>query len=257
VLNPKRYAAEEGHHPLVGTGGGRGVMPVMTTRETDDAGRFAFAAVPPGKYQLSAERTGYLRQSYGARQYSGGGTPVLVADGQTVKDIVFKLSPQAVITGKVLDEDGEPVANMQVRAQKYVYRGGKRQWSGCQRHTSDIGEYRLPECSRGRLSAPNPRNPGRNFRCTPPRIRFRTHRRWHTRSPIIPAPAASIASPIDVGPGGGFAASTSGWSRPVLGARQGDGTSRRPWRNHGDADAEGGGRADAEHGPGARAGEPV
>src|SRR5207237_5256512 len=105
---------------LVGTGGGRGVMPVMTVRETDDAGRFAFTALPPGKYQLSAERQGYLRQSYGARQYSGGGTPVLVGDGQTVKDIVFKLNPQAVITGKVLDEDGEPVANVQGRAQRYV-----------------------------------------------------------------------------------------------------------------------------------------
>src|SRR5256885_697888 len=69
---------------LVGTGGGpeslrnRGVMPVMTIRETDDAGHFAFTALPAGKYQLSAERQGYLRQSYGARKYSGGGTPVLV-----------------------------------------------------------------------------------------------------------------------------------------------------------------------------------
>src|SRR5258708_4187895 len=58
---------------LVGSGGGRGVMPVMTMRETDDAGHFVFTAVPPGKYQLSAERQGYLRQSYGARKYSGGG----------------------------------------------------------------------------------------------------------------------------------------------------------------------------------------
>ena len=61
----------------------------------------------PGKYQLSAERQGFLRQNYGARKYSGGGTPVLVAEGQNVKAIVFQLNPQAVITGKVLDEDGE------------------------------------------------------------------------------------------------------------------------------------------------------
>src|SRR3989442_10476363 len=191
---------------LVGTGGGRGVMPVMTVREPDDAGHFAFTALPPGKYQLSAERQGYLRQSYGARQYSGGGTPVLVADGQTVKDIVFKLNPQAVITGKVLDEDGEPVANMQVRAQKYVYRGGKRQWSPVANgNTSDIGEYRLPELQPGRyLVCSNTRNSGRNFLMqTPAADPLPDTPEMAYAATCYPSTKdTSLASPIDVGPGG-------------------------------------------------------
>src|SRR4051794_29866516 len=120
---------------MMGPGGGpvlagRGsIMPVRKAVETDEQGRSSFAGLEPGKYRLSAERQGYLRQNYGARKYSGNGTPVLVAEGQTVKGIVFQLSPQAVITGKVLDEDGEPMANVQVRALRNLYRGGKRQWT--------------------------------------------------------------------------------------------------------------------------------
>ena len=71
-----------------GPGGrGRPQVPVRKAVETDEQGRFSFAGLDAGKYQLSAERQGYLRQNYGARKYTGGGTPVLVAEGQNVKSI--------------------------------------------------------------------------------------------------------------------------------------------------------------------------
>ena len=151
---PVRAPAGIGAPPLLAN------APVRKAVETDEQGRFSFAGLAPGKYRLSADRQGFLRQSYGARKYSGGGTPVMVADGQSVKGIVFSLSPQAVITGKVLDEDGEPVAGLQVRALKNLYRGGKRQWSQVgNAQTSDIGEFRLPGLEPGRyLVASMPRN---------------------------------------------------------------------------------------------------
>ena len=149
-----------------GGGGGRGQMVVRKAAETDEQGRFAFTGLDAGKYQLSAERQGFLRQNYGARKYSGGGTPVLVAEGQNVKAIVFQLTPQAVITGKVLDEDGEGVAGQPVRALRYVYRGGRRQWSTvATAQTSDIGEFRLPNLEPGRyLVSSNARSGGMNRR---------------------------------------------------------------------------------------------
>jgi uncharacterized surface anchored protein len=132
-------------------GGGRGQMQVRKLAETDEQGRFVFPGLDAGKYQLSAERQGFLRQNYGARKYSGGGTPVLVAEGQNLKAIVFQLSPQAVITGKLLDEDGEGLAGQTVRALRYDYRGGTRQWSMvATAQTSDIGEFRLPNLEPGR-----------------------------------------------------------------------------------------------------------
>jgi hypothetical protein len=186
-------------------GGGRGQLPLRKAAETDDQGRFMFSGLDAGKYQLSAERQGFLRQNYGARKYSGGGTPVLVSEGQSVKAILFQLNPQAVITGKVLDEDGEGIADQPVRALRYVYRGGKRQWSAvANAQTSDIGEFRLPNLEPGRyLVSSNPRNGGMNRRqmqldeplpSTPDMVYATTYYPSST--------STSTAIPIDVGAGG-------------------------------------------------------
>ncbi|SPE30945.1 conserved exported hypothetical protein [Candidatus Sulfopaludibacter sp. SbA6] len=147
---------------------GLGVLS-MSSKETDEQGRFAFTGLEAGRYQLSAERQGFLRQSYGARKYATDGRPIGLAPDQHVEDIVFKLSPQSVIVGKVLDEDGDPVANVQVRALRLAYRGGKKQWSQVAiGQTSDIGEYRIPGLDPGSYQvATNPRNQASNMMQTP------------------------------------------------------------------------------------------
>lgn len=138
---------------------------VMVNKETDDQGRFAFTGMEAGRYQITVERQGYLRQSYGARKYSGGGSPLVLGVDQNVRNLVFKLAPQSVIAGKVLDEDGEAVANIPLRALKQGYRGGKKQWvqagSG---QTSDIGEFRIPNLDPGRyIVSANPGNRAQNM----------------------------------------------------------------------------------------------
>src|SRR5205823_4527630 len=128
-----------------------GVMPINASKETDDQGRFSFTGLPAGRYQLSAERQGFLRQNYGARKFSGNGTPIMLGADQQMTGLVLKLSTQSVVVGKVLDEDGEPVANAQVRLLKYQYRNGKKQWTNANNgNTSDIGEYRIPNLAPGR-----------------------------------------------------------------------------------------------------------
>jgi hypothetical protein len=119
--------------------------------ESDQAGRFLFPALDAGAYRLSATRQGYLASMYGARKVGGMGTPVVVAEGQDVKDIAVSLTPQSVITGKVIDEDGDPVANLMVRAVRNIYRNGRRQWfPAAGANTNDIGEYRLANLEPGR-----------------------------------------------------------------------------------------------------------
>src|SRR6185503_20253495 len=65
----------------------------------------------------------------------------------------------------VFDEEGEPVANVQVRALKMGYRSGAKQWTqagGGQ--TSDIGEFRIPGLDPGRyIVSANPQNRGGNM----------------------------------------------------------------------------------------------
>ena len=89
------------------------------------------------------------------------GATVSVSAGQDVTGIVMKLSPQAVIAGKVLDEDGDPVPYAQVMVLKQRYMRGKRQWmpsGGGQ--VNDLGEFRVSGLQPGRylVAASSPRN---------------------------------------------------------------------------------------------------
>ena len=186
-------------------GGRGGVRPQLMNKETDEQGRFVFTNLDAGKYRLTAERQGFLRQSYGAHKYSGGSTPVAVGEGQTVKAIDFRLMPQGVIAGKVLDEDGEPMANVQVRAQRAYIRNGRKVWSTLVNSTSsDIGEYRLPELK-----------PGSYLVVASPRINFARISSLVSTEPLPATPEMSYAAtfypstpdsatavPVDVGQGG-------------------------------------------------------
>jgi len=71
--------------------------------------------------------------------------------GQHLSGAVWRISPQAVITGRVSDVDGEPVPNIEVSLLQYRFERGKRQlaFSG-QANTNDLGEYRLFGLSPGR-----------------------------------------------------------------------------------------------------------
>ncbi len=133
------------------------------TRQTDETGRFSFTGLAAGQYRISAERQGYLRQSYGARKYNTSGTPITIKENQQVRDLVIRMNPQSVIVGKVLDEDGDPVVGLDVRAMKTVYRNGQKQWTTVNNgETNDVGVYRIPELDPGQyIVATAAQNPGR------------------------------------------------------------------------------------------------
>src|SRR5262245_44991502 len=112
--------------------GGRGgtpfVGPQQQARETDDQGRFVFSNLEAGRYYLSAERQGFLRQNYRGRKHNASGTAIVGGADRRRNNLVMKMNPQSVIAGKGYDADGEPAANLQVRAYKQGYRNGKKQW---------------------------------------------------------------------------------------------------------------------------------
>jgi protocatechuate 3,4-dioxygenase beta subunit len=106
-----------------GVSGGMGMpsMPPATTASTDERGVFRFLGVAPGRYSVTVQRAGYVVATGAAMPGA-----ITVSGGQTVKDIALRLAPQGVIAGKVLDEDGEPVANAMVRAWRWMYTAGAR-----------------------------------------------------------------------------------------------------------------------------------
>jgi len=95
---------------------------------TDAQGRFRLEDIDAGSYFLSARRTGYLNQGYGAEEPDVVGLPVKLAAGERRGDVTLKLTPQALLYGKVTDEDGEAVPDAHVTVFRISYAGGRKQF---------------------------------------------------------------------------------------------------------------------------------
>jgi Carboxypeptidase regulatory-like domain len=111
---------------------------------TDAGGRFEIVGIEPGQYRLWVTRNGYLRQNYGQRSPGRAGTTLALAAGQRLRDLDFHLTPAGVVTGRVVDEDNEPIANARVQAlQLHYYDARRRLVPAGTAGTNDLGEYRL------------------------------------------------------------------------------------------------------------------
>lgn len=114
---------------------------------TSAQGLFEVKELPPGRYTVSASRAGFLRLQYGQRRAAEGGRPLQLADGQTLDRIDFALPRMSVISGRITDEIGEPLAGVTVFSmQARYFRGRKRMvpsGGGGMVRTDDTGEYRL------------------------------------------------------------------------------------------------------------------
>jgi hypothetical protein len=74
---------------------------------TSEDGKFAFSALPAGKYSLTGSKRGFVSSAYD--QHEQFSTAIVTGAGLDTESLVLKLAPGAIITGKVLDEAGEPV----------------------------------------------------------------------------------------------------------------------------------------------------
>jgi hypothetical protein len=116
-----------------------GATPVAT----DASGRFVVTGVDAGQYRIFAERDGFIRQEFGQRRPAGSGTLVNVAAGQELT-LSFSLQPAGVISGRVFNEDNEPVSRTTVQAYTYRYTDGRRSLAPAGNgQTNDLGEYRI------------------------------------------------------------------------------------------------------------------
>jgi len=82
----------------------------------DADGRFFFTDLPAGEYYLGAIRDGYVTGQYGQRRATARGELLPLKEGERRIDVVLRVWKYAVIGGTVLDEAGEPVVGVAVRA---------------------------------------------------------------------------------------------------------------------------------------------
>ncbi len=134
-------------------------MQTNYTTNSDASGRFAMKDLEPGKYRLSVTSNGFARASYGARGGDKAGVTLSLDAGLHMKGVDVKLTPHGVITGRVVDQDGDPVVHVGVQAQ--VYRrmdGRKRLVTAGYASTDDLGEYRIFGLEPGRYYLSAARN---------------------------------------------------------------------------------------------------
>jgi protocatechuate 3,4-dioxygenase beta subunit len=113
------------------------VLPILTGAD----GRFVFRDLAAGTFTISATKSGYSN----APASRSAGQSVAVTDSQREVSVAVRLWKNAVISGTVLDEAGEAVAGVQVRALGRAMSGGRIRYASSTAVgiTDDRGVYRF------------------------------------------------------------------------------------------------------------------
>jgi hypothetical protein len=139
---------------------------------TDERGRFILRDLPPGQYTIRAQRDGYGPRTISPNAFVS--RTVALGPRQRLQDVRLSLVPWGIISGRITDSAGKPLANVAVSVGRVTYPDGKRTVSfdtglGTSR-TSDLGEYRLAWLGPGNYfvraesgSAADGPNTGRGF----------------------------------------------------------------------------------------------
>jgi protocatechuate 3,4-dioxygenase beta subunit len=118
---------------------------------TDASGHYSITGIEPGTYRLSASHTGFLNMDYNARRPQSGGTTLDIGRAEKKTGVDFRLTPHGVITGKITDEDGDPVQGVQVQIMRVMYNQGMPQMQiNASDASNDLGEYRLSGITPGK-----------------------------------------------------------------------------------------------------------
>jgi Carboxypeptidase regulatory-like domain len=117
---------------------------------TDPLGQFRIEGVLPGEYEVAIVRPGFVRVNSRSEK-----NRITVTAGQDLTGLVYKMQAAGVVSGKITEADGDPVAGVTV----WVTRvgkggeaagvvGGSNQDAG-EESTNDLGEYRIANLRAG------------------------------------------------------------------------------------------------------------
>jgi len=110
---------------------------------TSQDGKFVFENLKAGKYTLQGVKRGFVTAAYDQHdQYS---TAIVTGAGLDTENLILKLTPQAIISGRVLDEAGEPLRHAMVTLYRNVHFQGIDEIQGAgNAQTDDLGAYEFP-----------------------------------------------------------------------------------------------------------------
>lgn len=123
--------------------------PYVTITGTE--GRFTIEGIRAGRYDLYVERSGYMRKSYGENNQGNSSAILTLKPAQRLTDLIFHLQRYGVISGRVVDDNGEPTEGITVEVLHRSTSHGKVNTSTIREaQTNDLGEYRIFDLWPGR-----------------------------------------------------------------------------------------------------------
>ena len=113
--------------------------PVQSTQTSPD-GRFMFDHLPAAKYALTGSRRGFITAAYDEHEQFS--TAIATGEGLVSENLVLRLVPDAVISGTVAEDSGDPIENARVSLYRQTHNSGveRIQLAG-NTNTDDIGAY--------------------------------------------------------------------------------------------------------------------
>jgi hypothetical protein len=129
------------------------------TATSDQDGHFKIRGIQPWRYRMFVERPGYVEVDQKRRRSPN--IFLSLAGGQELKDQTLHMLAAAVITGRVLDEDGDPMPGVEVKVLRRRFGAAHAKFEpGPGAETNDLGEFRVGGLLAGKyyLSASPPPN---------------------------------------------------------------------------------------------------
>jgi hypothetical protein len=96
--------------------------------QSDADGRFLLEGLPAGKYPLTASKRGFITAFYD--EHDDFNSAIVTGEDQNTSNLVFRLTPGAVLYGVVTADGGDPVENASVGLYKRETGGGDISTSG-------------------------------------------------------------------------------------------------------------------------------
>jgi hypothetical protein len=108
---------------------------------SDRDGHFSIATIRPGAYMVRMERTGFL---FGAVKISGVPVSIVtIRAGQQLTGFTVELAPPAILSGRVLDDLGDPVQDVSVVRIDVDEDPARFSMHPASMPTDDRGEFRI------------------------------------------------------------------------------------------------------------------
>jgi hypothetical protein len=121
--------------------------------ECDGQGHFSVPLPSAGSWRLSVSARGFVTQDY--EQHQMFSSAIVLTTAKPAMDLLFPISPEAAITGVIVDETGEPVRTAHVSLLRVpeASPGGGQETGGlrsiAQTQTDDRGMYELANIAPG------------------------------------------------------------------------------------------------------------